>query len=268
MAKRKNRPIEEVIDSKRDLAREYAVENTPVRLDGVGEHPAIQAAASPAFATMSNEDAFNVALQLQQIVRGQASILDNQTLLTENLNKVTEKMRKYDEAAQKWEEDKLKFMEEVNRKADRLRITDPAKLGEMSAQVMQEEARAVDIAKALQAQNKAKFIDVINRAPKVRVMSPGVVEQGRIGDQPIVRLVPEVIRIKNFEWKLPPGVPVEVPDFVAKRFEQIQQQRAELAERQQALSADRNNGAMSDASEVTARMAQIDKKYGVATPSE
>ena len=260
MAKRKTKI--EAIEAKRDFAREAAVENTPVRLDGIGEHPAIQAAASPEFATMSNQDALQVSLALQQIVRGQASILENQQLLADNLARVNEKMRKYDEDARKWEEDRAKFLEDLNRQADKLRITDPAKRGELTAKVMEEEKQAIAMAKALAESNKLKFMDMVQKAPKVKIMSPGVIETGRIGDQPVTRIVPEVIRIKNFEWKLPPGVPVEVPDFVARRFEQIQRGREELQERQNALSADRNSGQMSEAIDVTREMARINEKYG------
>ena len=264
MTKRKS--VSDVIDSKRDLAREAAIESTPVRLDGVGEHPAIQAAASPAFATMSNSEALQVALALQELVRGQASVLQNQQVLGENLARLEAKMAKYDEDAKKWEEDRAKFIAEVTQRADRLRITDPSKRAEMTAQVMKEEQAATQMAKAIHANNIADFKRKIATAPKVKVQSPGVVEQGRIGDQPVVRLVPEVIRIKNFEWKLPPGVTVEVPDFVARRYEEILRGRAELSERQGALSADRNNGAMSEAQDVAKEMARIDRKYGVATP--
>lgn len=262
MAKRKTKV--EVIESKRDLAREAAVENTPVRLDGIGEHPAIQAAASPEFATMSNEEAFKISLALQDIVRGQASILQNQQLLSDNLARVNEKMKKYDEDAMKWETDRAKFLEDLNRQADKLRITDPAKRAELSTQVMEEEKNAIQMAKAIHETNKLHFMEQIRRAPKVKIMSPGVIESGRVGDQPVTRIIPEVIRIKNFEWKLPPGVFVEVPDFVAKRFEQKHRDLAELEERKGALSVDRNNGKMSEAAEVNQRMAQINQKYGTS----
>lgn len=262
MTKRRSKNVEDIIESKRDLAREYAVENAPVRLDGKGEHPAIQAAASPEFATMSNADAAQIALQLQQIVRGQASILENQELFGTNLNKLEAKMKQYDEDARKWEEDRVKFLADINERADRLRVTDPSRRAEMATRVMNEEAEAMNMAKAIYATNKMKFEERIQRAPKVRVISPGVVESGRIGDQPITRVVAEVIRIKNYEWKLPPGVAVEVPDFVAQRFYDKQRQLAEFEERKAALSADRNGGAMSEASDVTRQMSKIDEKYG------
>ena len=265
--KRTKRRLEDVLESKRDFAREAAVEQTQIRLDGVGEHPAIQAAASPEFATMSNQEAFQISLAIQELVRGQASILQNQQALSENLARVNEKMMKYDEDARKWEEDRVKFIEDINRQADKLRITDPSKRAEMSAKVMEEERRATEMAAALHKSNQLRFRDKIENAPKVRIMSPGIMETGRIGDQPVTRIVPEVIRIKNFEWKLPPGVPVEVPDFVAKRYEEIQRGRAELEERQNALSADRNNGGMSEASEVSREMARINTKYGT-TPDQ
>ena len=265
--KRSKRPLEQRIEAKRDLSRESAIEHTQVRLDGVGEHPAIQAAASPEFATMSNAEAFQVALAIQELVRGQASILSNQKDLSENLSRVEARMRKYDEDARKWDEDRQKFLDDINQRADKLRVTEPSKRGEMVAQVMDEDRRAQEAARALHQTNTLKFKAMIENSPKVKIISPGILETGRIGDQPITRIVPEVIRIKNFEWKLPPGVAVEVPDFVARRFEEIQRGRAELEERQSALSADRNQGAMSEAAEVSREMARINQKYGT-TPDQ
>ena len=250
------------LDDKRDLVREANVEHSEVRLDGVGEHPAIQAAASPEFATMSNSAAAEIALQLQQLVRGNASILQNQEMLSSEIGQLKAKMNKYDEDAQKWETDRVKFMEEVNDRANKLRVTDPAQRGVISAKVMAEAAEAEAMARAMYQTNKLKFKEKIANSPKVMIISPGVIESGRIGDQMINRVVPEVIRIKNYQWKLPPGVAVEVPDFVAKRYAEIQRSRAELEERKMALSADRNNGEMSSAVEVNQAMAKINDKYG------
>ena len=261
--------IEQTIESKRDLAREEAVMNTPIRLDGVGEHPAIQAAASPEFATMSNVDALQIALQLQDIAKGQASILQNlsanQAILTEQVVRMNERMKKYDEDAEKWNTDREKFLQDINEKANKLRITDPTKRADMAAKVMAEEQQMLQIARAEKEVNKLKFKDLIERSPKVTVVSPGVMESGRIGEQQIVRLAPDVIRIKEYEWKLYPGVPTQVPDFVARRFEQIQASRQELAERQGALSVDRNNGNMTTSEEVKKEMARIDQKYGTVS---
>ena len=266
---KRTKTIEQTIESKRDYAREAAVMNTQIRLDGVGEHPAIQAAASPEFATMSNQEALQIALQLQDIAKGQASILQNlsanQALLTEQVVKMNERMKKYDEDAEKWNTDRDKFLLDINEKANKLRVTDPSKRADMAARVMAEEQQMLQIARAERETNKLKFKEMIARAPKVTIVSHGVMETGRIGDQQVTRLAPDVIRIKEVSWVLQPGILTEVPDFVARRFEQIQKSRSELAERQGALSVDRNNGNMTSAEEVTREMARIDQKYGTVS---
>jgi hypothetical protein len=261
----KQKSIQDVIEGKRDLSREAAVESTQIRLDGVGEDPLIKKLASEDFGTMGNREAFDLALQVQAMVRGQASILENQNLLAENMNRIAARMEKYDEDARKWEEDRVKFLENVNRDADKLRVTDPSKRAEISAKVMNEEAQIMMEARAKVASDKIRFAQLIANSPKVTITSNGVMESGMINGQPVTRLSPEVIRIKNASWTLRPGIPTEVPDFVARRWEQIQRGKAELSARQQALDVNRNGGNMSSAGEVTQRMSQIDQQFGTTT---
>lgn len=257
----------EVLESKRDITREMAIMDTPIRMDGVGEDPVIQKVASSEFSQMSNSEAFDVVIALQQLLRGNASIMANQDGLAQELAAVKAKMAKYDEDARKWDTDRQKFLEEINRKADKLRVTDPSKKAALAADAMNMEKDITAQVRAEVAVAQMQFKRRCETAPRVTIVSPGIQETGMIGDQPVARVVPEVIRIKNATWTLKPNVPTEVPDFVAKRYENIQRERAELAERQNALSADRNNGNMTDTATVAADMARIDKKYGTASES-
>jgi hypothetical protein len=75
-------------EPKRDLAREQAVLSTPVRSDGVGEAPAVQAVLSDSFLEMSNLDALNVALALQELIKGQNSLLANQERYNAEIEKL------------------------------------------------------------------------------------------------------------------------------------------------------------------------------------
>ncbi|MBU2177493.1 MAG: hypothetical protein KJ556_20565, partial [Gammaproteobacteria bacterium] len=112
----------------RDLERENAVLNAKVNLSGAGEDPVVKAVLSEEFATkMNNQEVLDIALGLQQLIKGQNSILENQAKQEEELIRLRARVDKYDEDARKWETDKDKFLEDVYKKADSLRITDPLK---------------------------------------------------------------------------------------------------------------------------------------------
>ena len=104
--------------SERDLVREQEVLSSQVRLDGKGEDPAVAALLSPEFETMSNTEALNVALALQQLVRGVNSLLDNDKIMGEEISKLKARMDAQDRDARLWEEDRKKFLEMANEKMD------------------------------------------------------------------------------------------------------------------------------------------------------
>ena len=61
----------------RDIQREQEALNSMVRTDGVGEDPAVKALMSDDFTEMSEAEALDVKLALQQIIRGQTAMLNN-----------------------------------------------------------------------------------------------------------------------------------------------------------------------------------------------
>jgi hypothetical protein len=110
-------------------------------MDGVGEDPAVKALVDGTFEKASNLNALDISLMLQQIVRGQTSILHNQDQQAQELAKLREKMDRYDKDAEKWEKDKEKFIDEVNKRAEEFRIDDPNKKAQLIAQEAQRSRR-------------------------------------------------------------------------------------------------------------------------------
>jgi hypothetical protein len=267
MGKNKHRSFKDSVESKRDFSREAAIENTPIRLDGQGESQLIKDIAGPKFQNASNEEAVDMALMLQQIVRGQASILDNQSELQNELRQLKEKMKKYDDDARAFNDNQTKFMADINQQADKLRITDPSKKGELAAMAMNMEREAQIQARAEASSAQVSFAKMVANAPKVTVVGRGHVESGILNGQPIVRLTDDEVRIKHTTWILPTGIPKEVPNFVASRYQQMLRDREEASDRQSALSADRNNGEMINAGDVEKEMKRIDQKYGTQSDS-
>lgn len=259
--KRANNPTA-VIESKRDLAREAAIENTLIRTDGVGEDPALRKALID-LPNQNNLDALNTALLLQQIVRGQASILDNQALMNDELNKLRARQAKYDEEARKWEEDRQKFIDKSFDDAERTVRNSRLTPEQAQAIAMSEAQKAREQARAEAAVARLQFEERVKNSPKEFIVSPGILETYRNGSELVSHVIPEILTIKNKRWVLQPGVLTEVPDFVARQYRNRLQSREELRERQQAISVNRNNGAMSEFGQVQQDWQKIDRKYGV-----
>lgn len=202
----------------RDITREQEVLNAPVHPQGKGEDPAVQALLSPDFATMSNTEALDIALVLQQIVRGQAAILNNLQTQGQELQKLRERMDKYDKAAIAWETDRKKFLEEVYQKADSVRITNPTKREEMRAKAAQRIQQEIEKAKAEKVYQDLQFVKMLESQPTEVIVSKGRVVTKR--EDGVIKqvVIPEVIRIRNKVWVLPPNQPVEVPKMVADEW--------------------------------------------------
>jgi len=101
-------------------AREAEALNSVIREDGQGEHPAIQALMSPEFEKMSNLDASQIALFLQEIVRGQASLLQQNS---DQILQVRERQDQIDKDVTARFDAQQKFIEEVLNRAEDLRRT-------------------------------------------------------------------------------------------------------------------------------------------------
>ncbi len=249
-----------IINEKRDIAREQERLNSPVRLDLEGEDPAVKALKQ--LPEASNLDALEIALALQQLIRGNASILENQKEQADELNRLKAEMAKMDESARRWETDRQAWLDEVNRKADAIRPSEAEK-EKIEARESTRIQKAVDKARAEFVVEKQMFDQKLAAEEKVTVTSPGEFLLARVGGgPPQPRLYPEVIKIKHREWILQPGVPTEVPKTVAEFMRLKRKQQQELAARQDALSPDPRIGKYKEYDLVDQRMREIDKQFG------
>jgi hypothetical protein len=229
-----------------------------VRMDGVGEDPAVKALVDGTFEKASNLNALDISLMLQQIVRGQTSILHNQDQQAQELAKLREKMDRYDKDAEKWEKDKEKFIDEVNKRAEEFRIDDPNKKAQLIAQEAQRIQKAISATRAENSVSALQFESFLASQPKEIVVSPGV--PTTVNDNGVQRsiMVADEIKIKHRKWILQPGVPTEVPKLVADEFRQRQKARQELYERTALLNAT----VPKDNMVVAQEWSKISKKYG------
>lgn len=220
-----------------------------------GHDAAVEAVMDPKFADMSNADAVSIALQLQQILRGNQALLENQDKFSEELTKIKKKMAKYDADAEKFQNNQNAFLADVMGRAEKLKVSG-AKKEKMIAKASQEFQQAVSSARASQATDKIQFEQLIASQPKVKIISAGVFESGIIQGQPISRLTNEVVRIKHKTWVLPIGQEIEVPQCVADALRDRRKIENETKERQESLSKIQEND------KLILETQRINQKYG------
>lgn len=230
---------------RKSVAEQAETLNKPIRMDGVGEDPAIQALVSEDFLKMSNQDALAVATAVAKLVYGS---------IEKDLTKLTERMAKMDEDQRRWMEDRDRWLAEMDKRMEStLRSSSGQKAAAKGADLMKQ---AMEEVKA-EAINRRLMIDAkVANAKKVLVSSQGIPVKVRVGDSVETRYDPEVIRYEHLTYVLKRGVPVEVPDFIyedwVKRQAQVKEKDDKL---QEALKK------MGDFRDVVRAAPEVDPEY-------
>ena len=229
-----------------------------IRLDGVGEDSAVKALVDGTYETASNMEALNIQLMLQQIVRGQTSILSNQDAQARELARLREKMDRYDQAEQAWETDRASFLAKVDERAESLRIQSEDAKAQLIAREAQNIQKAIASKRVETTLNNAKFDYILANQEKEVIVAMGV--PTTVNDNGVHRqiMAAEEIKIKHRKWVLQPGVPTEVPKLVADEFRQRQKARQEIYERKALLNA----STPKDNMVVAQKWGEINRKYG------
>lgn len=209
----------------------------------------------------SNAQAIDTALLLQQLVRGQTSMLDNQVKFGEDIRKLRERMDEYDNAAMKFEQNKEAFINEIVDRSESLKRTGDGKDRLIAKGTLQYEEQ-IKNQRANIATDQLAFEDLLARSPKVTVVSPGKMETLIVGGRNVPSIVPEEIRIKHKRWVLPPGQPVEVPALVAQALKERRRVEEENDARSGALQKNMNND------DLIKTLKGIDQKYGIKHTEE
>lgn len=232
--------------------REETILNSLVRVDGAGEDPAVRALQQMPEA--SNSEGLEIALALQKLIRGQDSLLENDTRFSTELSRLRERMDAMDRQAEKWEADRQQFVEDMVRKADKLRLSEEGQ-ERVRAQAGIDLAEATRQARVSMAMDRKAFDEFLAKEPLVGVVSPGKVITVNEGGQPSARLMPEEVRVKHRVFVFPPGRLVEVPKSVSEILASRHRSEEETAERQAALSNNMESGKLEQ------KMKEIDAKY-------
>lgn len=219
---------------------------------GAGEDPVIQDLLNGEMATASDKDALDMALAMQQILRGQNSLLE---LVKQNtaegaemraeLARMKQEAAERDAAVEKWQNDQQKFLQEVMDRAESLRLKGEA-LDRKRAEASQLTAEEMKKARINIREDMRKFDEFLAHQPLVTVVAPGDVIMTQVNGQPSMKVLPMVIKIKHRQWVLPPGRRMEVPQIVADALYAKLESQAKNTELQDALSSNMEAYALRD----------------------
>lgn len=210
-------------------AHEAEILNAPIDTS----NKIVEAVMSDEFVQMSNLDASQIALLLQELVRGQNSLLAQQSA---QIARIQERQEQIDyEIASRLEEQK-KFIEEVLDRAERTVQRTGEANDKLIAQGVAQYQEAVQRAKADKITKDLQFKQKLMKEPKVMIVSPGQLATLMENGQQVSRIIPEEVHIKGIHMRLPIGVPVEVPETIAKYLAERRQSQQETAQLSEVLS--------------------------------
>jgi len=181
---------------------------------GNDPNPAINALMNEEFIQMSNLDAAQIALVLQQIVRGQNSLLAMAQQNTDEIVRLKERQEKIDkETEARFTTQRGEIADVLNRS---IKLTAKGtEKDKIIAKGVKQYQMAVQNARASKTVGRLAFEKKLAAEPQEYVVAHGklitIIENG----QQTSKILPEEIRIKHKVWYLQPGVPTKVPASVA-----------------------------------------------------
>lgn len=201
-------------------------------------------------------EAQNIGLALQQLLRGDAALLNNMDdpAVAEQVAKLREQAAAADRANEKWETDQERFIDEVYTRADKIMPVGDKKT-RVIANGMAELQQARVNAKARQAAQQLEFEHRLAHDPKVLVNVQAEFENRTInGVVGMVEIKP-VLKILGRTFVLTPGQQM-LPKILAERYEAHQRTLQENEARRTVMKGNLERA------EYEQRMAQIDRDFG------
>ena len=226
--------------------------SSQVRLDGVGEDPIVRALLTE-LPTATNERALEIALALQQLLRGDQSYLADPAQ-AEAVPKLREEWAKMDKTAEDYDKDPLRFAEEVYEKAMKKLPTGDA-LARLRAEAAQKTKAIFQSVKINQAEQRVRIDKELQYGPKVEIDVPPLIETRKSGDSYTAVQVPLVLRFKDRTFILNPGRQ-KVPALVAGLFQQWKRGQDEGSARLKAMQGEGHWG------QVKKAWKKLDETYG------
>ena len=226
--------------------------SSQVRLDGVGEDPLVRVLLTE-LPTATNERALEIALALQQMLRGEQSYLADPAH-ADAVPKLREEWAKMDKTAENYDKDPLRFAEEVYDKAMKALPTGDA-LARLRAEAAQKTKAIYQNAGINRAIERARVDKELQYGPKVEIDVPPMIETRKSGDSYTAVQVPLVLRFKDRTFVLKPGRQT-VPSIVAGCFRQWKRGQDEGTARLQSMQGEGHWG------QVKKAWKKLDETYG------
>lgn len=250
-------PRAHVIEQRRDTGREQEFLQSEVRQDGVGEDAFVQALIFE-LPNASDAEAKEIALAVQQRLRGDASLLDSPEL-SDTLEDIRLEAAEIDKAADAWAKDEQGFVDDAFERAPKL--TDEQK-EKLAVKGRQEWKESVTYLKAGRHVKQLQMMDRLQREPleEIHVMgSPATIGGKR-------RMRPYNVRILGISFNLEPGIH-KVPQTIARAYREMIKQQAYTDAKKVLWSGKTSpmaSGGYWDAGDLERQLAALNKQYGVA----
>lgn len=206
---------------------------------------------------MTARQALEAQLALERLASGDLSTQEDPKE-RERIAHLRARAEDMDKAARAYEEDPKGFLDSVYHDADKIRPVG-SKKDQVKAQAAKMYQNAAANATAERVTKGMQFHHELKYGPQEEILVAGIWEV--INDQP--RVSPEVIRIMDRMWVLPPGKH-KVPRAVAEHYRHTVKLREEQAAREAVLKVDDRNPMGMELGELQKKMREIDRKFGSA----
>lgn len=236
--RRKKKRIRErvhIVEDRRDIAREREVLGSQVRLDGQGEDSVIKALLFD-LPTASEAEAKEIALALQKLVRGDASLLANEGELSDIISDIREEAALIDIQTAEWEKGPEAFVDSVMSQAPKMSDKRKAELQAYGADMLKQ---AITNSRAGKTVKQMQFREMLKNAPLETIHVTGKTFQTRKG--PVIK--PDEVSLMGLRFVLEPGVH-SVPAPVARAYNLILKQRTVVRERQVLMQGEHHHDAL------------------------
>lgn len=198
-----------------NISREAEILNRTIDTTGNDPNPVVNALMSEEFVQASNFDAAQVALILQELVRGQNSLLALAKENSEEIVRLKERQKQIDRDAEARHAAQKNEIADVLNRAEKLKAKGDKK-DRIIAKGVNEYQKAVQNARASKTVDRLAFEKKLAAETQEYVVAHGKLVTTIEGGQHVAKVLPEEIRIKHKVWYLQPGVPTKVPASVAQ----------------------------------------------------
>lgn len=228
------------IRREKNLQNQREILSSTIDLDNLMAEPKVIRDLILELPHCSNARAAEIALQLQKLVRGEDSILedDNQA---EDISKVRAEMARVDAIEKKWEQDQEKFVDDIIDRANKRKPTGD-KLARARAIAGKKLSAALSDAQANKASSDLIIYSRLQNDPKILTHFEGIPEQVSINGTIETRFRPVIIGLGKYRFTYPTGDHL-VPKIIADRYNEILLEAEELKARERVLKLEAGTNA-------------------------